>query len=570
MTALFSVAYASATRAPTLLVAGDGPAIADFLAFMTHRDAGAVRILAGELPEAGRLVVFLPRERRAAEAMLDLVAAAAQAQRPECVCLVSSFAVHCGDANAEHIESLYRTRLESRTDRLIVFRPGHVLCEHSPAARWTRRLGMLVRLIPAQLTSCFVDGDELFAAIAREMEQSDGRNRTFTLLGANRSWRDLAAPPRSLPGRMLLTIARLVLALLLLGPLVAWLLRRLAPRLSTVDVHLLRPKSTAELLALYNPYNARHVKIVGYNNGVVHFGHRYPGRTLVSTLHCGRRARVRGDFAQFDAGVTIRRAQDVLSADGKELQVLPNYSYVSLGTAFFVPIHGSASKYSTVAETIESAILYDPVNDRLFAARAGTADFARHLYNAASPVLVLRLTMKVKPKSRYDVKQETVLRPLAATVWNWFHDRLASNVEVRKAGAASPAVTVYRYSLVESAEAEGLDVPRDRLGRVWDRLEETPGVSWLFHTLSRRLAHHVELFLTEAQFHVFWETHGSQPIAKIQLRFIKQDGYPYSPFRDHDCISADLFMRKKHRPAFEAYLNQHLPGVKMNPGKHSM
>ena len=127
-------------------------------------------------------------------------------------------------------------------------------------------------------------------------------------------------------------------------------------------------------------------------------------------------------------------------------------------------------------------------------------------------------------------------------------------------------MTVYRYTPAESAE---LDVPRDRLGRVWDRLEETPGLSMLFHALSRRLAHHVELFLSEAQFRAFWETHGSQPIAKIQLRFIKQDGYPQSPFRDHDCISADLFMRKKHRPAFEAYLKQHLPGVKMNPGKHS-
>ena len=39
----------------------------------------------------------------------------------------------------------------------------------------------------------------------------------------------------------------------------------------------------------------------------------------------------------------------------RELPVLPNYSYVSLGTSYFVPIHGSASKFSTIAETIEKA-----------------------------------------------------------------------------------------------------------------------------------------------------------------------------------------------------------------------
>jgi hypothetical protein len=60
------------------------------------------------------------------------------------------------------------------------------------------------------------------------------------------------------------------------------------------------------------------------------------------------------------------------------------------------------------------------------------------------------------------------------------------------------------------------------------------------------------------------------PISKIQLRYIKQDGLPNSPFRDHACISADLAMLKKHKNAFAAYLRQKLPCVRMNPGKHSM
>ena len=296
-------------------------------------------------------------------------------QRPECICLVSSFAVHCGDTAAAETETFYLRRLQPLADRIVVFRPGHVLSDRAPTQRWVRRFGVLLTLVPESLASCFVEGEELFAAIARELETTGRKLRTVTLLGAHRPWRDLVAPPRSLVGRVFLGIARTMLALLLLGPIAAWLLRLLVnrfPALAGCNVTLLRPTSMQELLALCNPYNIRHVKVVGYNNGVLHFGHRYPGRTLVSTLHCDRRARVRGDLAQFDCGVTIRRAMDVLGAKGKELHVLPNYSYGSVGTAFFVPIHVSATQYRTVAETIETAILYDPAEDRVFAARAGT------------------------------------------------------------------------------------------------------------------------------------------------------------------------------------------------------
>src|SRR5262249_39998117 len=146
-----------------------------------------------------------------------------------------------------------------------------------------------------------------------------------------------------------------------------------------------------------------------------------------------------------DCGVTIRRAMDVLSAHAKELYVLPNYSYVSLGTAFFVPIHGSASKFCTVGETIESVILYDPTEDRVIAAKSMDTEFGEYLYNLSADVLLLRLAVRVKDRSRYYVKQETVVNPTARQVWDWFHDTAASNVEVRKAGSATPQVTVYRY-----------------------------------------------------------------------------------------------------------------------------
>src|SRR5262249_48340443 len=143
------------------------------------------------------------------------------------------------------------------------------------------------------------------------------------------------------------------------------LLARLLPRLRAWNFDTLHPRSTRELLALYNPYNYPHVKIVGYNNGVTHFGHRYPGKTVASTTRCVPAARIHGDLVRLAAGTTIHAGAEALRAVGKEFHVVPNFTYVSVGTAFFVPIHGSASRFSTVGETIEKVVLYDPARDRI-------------------------------------------------------------------------------------------------------------------------------------------------------------------------------------------------------------
>jgi hypothetical protein len=89
------------------------------------------------------------------------------------------------------------------------------------------------------------------------------------------------------------------------------------------------------------------------------------------------------------------------------------------------------------------------------------------------------------------------------------------------------------------------------------------------HTLTRRLGWHVELFFTAPEFGVFWETHHVLPLRKLQLRYIRRDGFPHSPFRDHDCVSVDMFMFRKHRQTFEAYLKKTFAVVRANPGKHS-
>jgi hypothetical protein len=83
------------------------------------------------------------------------------------------------------------------------------------------------------------------------------------------------------------------------------------------------------------------------------------------------------------------------------------------------------------------------------------------------------------------------------------------------------------------------------------------------------VAWHTELFFTPREFELFWRTHAQVPLRKIQLRYIRRDGMPHSPFCDEDCVSADLFLFRYDKPAFDAYLKRTFNFVRTNPGKHS-
>src|SRR5262249_59090433 len=146
----------------------------------------------------------------------------------------------------------------------------------------------------------------------------------------------------------------------------------------------------------------------------------------------------------------------------------------------------------------------------------------------------------------------------------------ATNVEIRKSSAARDEVTVARYYR-DPGEAPSpvLELPRDALGRLWDRLEERAVTSFLMHALTRHLAWHVELFFTADEFATFWATHRDLPLRKIQLRYLRRDGFPHSPCRDHDCVSADLFLFRPYQRRFEDYLKRTFAVVRSNPGKHS-
>jgi hypothetical protein len=490
------------------------------------------------------------------------------------VILVGTFQVHGEDRRAAFVESLALAHFQQLPVRTVVFRPGHVLSPTSPTVAALHAWGFCYPLVPAHRSSCFLDGEELFAAVLQELGHGTAANKTYALPGPRRSWRELLRQyGRSSPLRGLLTLMLFLPGLLGIGYLICWLLTRvaaLARRSWLCDPAMLYPRSPRELLALYNKYSYPHVKIVGYNNGVVHFGHRYPDKTLVSTLLCNRVAWIKGQRVKLDAGATVRKAVEMLAQAGKELYVVPNYSYVSVGTSFFVPIHGSASDFCTMADTIDRVLLYDPVADRLVSAKRNSPAFQHYLYNLKRDVLLLRLTLRVKDKSSYYRKHTRIVAPSSEVIIDHLTDSRPSNVEIRKARAREDAIDVYQYYKEPlPGDAEALAFPRDSLGQLWDRLESNRLSAALFHGLVRRFAYHVELFIPLDEFAVFWATHAALPIAKIQLRYIKRDGFLHSPFVKHDCISADLFMLKKHKLAFEKYVQTNFRNVAFNPGKHS-
>lgn len=494
-------------------------------------------------------------------------------EQAQFIAIVSTFQVHLGDEAAMAAEAQILDQLKGVSGRVVVFRAGRLLGRHSRTTAWLNRFGFAYPLVPGRLRSCFLPEYELQRVIETARDAPASRRR-ITLLGPNRPWREVLREHRA-KGILstCLTGICYLLALTLIGQVAALVLDLLVcwrPSLRCWNFDTLQPGSFDELLSLYNSHNVGYVKVVGYNNGVVHFGHRYPGKTVVSTVRCNRIVRTNAEVIKADCGATIRQATDFLAADEQELYVLPNYSYVCLGTAFFVPIHGSAADYTTVAETIVKALLYDPVQDRFVLACSDEPAFREHVFNIASGMVVLRLWIRVKARTRYFVHRAELANSTGDQLLAALRDPTASNIEIRKSNASSSNVQIATYyKAPNETSLSVLEVPRDQLGRLWDRLEENAITSFLLHALTRWLAWHVELFFTAEDFATFWRTHQTLPLKKIQLRYIRRDGLPHSPFCEHDCVSVDMFMFRWRRKVFEAYLTQTFGVVRSNPGKHS-
>ena len=542
--------------------------------------------------------------------------------------------------------------------RLIVIRTGYVLSPSSSMTKTLKSLRPLGALTSPQLSSTFVPGTTVFSAINAELEtlgllrgraanmnsvalspteidhssqskkahvessvsshlasceetaDSECRSRfksirQLTILGVRRSWQSVlaerAAESHADNAESLLSILCRRLGVQWFIAVVIRMLIRLLPSVRQVDFHTLKPRTVREMISLYNRHNCRDVQLAGYNNGVNHFGWKFPDKTVVLTTglpgktqlsdasmldlearlrasaSCGETnsgsgndtASSRTHFT-VDAGLTLKHCIQELNRYDREFYVVPNYSWISMGTLFFVPVHGSGSHVSTLGDTIEDVLLYDGETERFIFARRGERLFQDAMYDTSRHRLLLRLTLRVKPKSVYSVRHETVEDPSAEDILKVFEDPGASNVEIRKNRAASAAIDIRRYYVDSPKTAGALEMPRDSIGRVWDRLEETPVASTLFHWFVRKFAFHVELFLRPDEFLIFWQHHKSLPISKIQLRQILKDGITHSACRQTTCISADLFMTRSNRDVFLGFISTHLPNVRFNPGKQSL
>lgn len=429
--------------------------------------------------------------------------------------------------------------------------------------------------------------------------------RQLTVLGARRSW--TIAISDQLPAKTK-GLSEQLTSLLLTWLGIPWLfylclriLIAVIPSLRQVHFHTLKPVSVTEILSLYNRYNCRFVKLAGYNNGVNHFGWTFPGKTVVLTTglpgkmhlsdspcsapdpqststmlhgecetHTANTSLTSGTHFTVDAGLTLKQCIQELNTRDREFYVVPNYSWISMGTLYFVPVHGSGSKISTLGDTIEEVLLFDGDTEEFNFTRRGDRLFRETMYDTQRNILLLRLTLKVKQKSTYIVKAETRTNPSAEDILKVFDDPHASNVEIRKNHAAGPTVDIRRYYVDSpTIPTGGLAMPRDSIGRVWDRLEETPVVSTLFHWFVRRFAFHVELILRPEEFVIFWQHHRQLPVSKIQLRQMLRDDITNSACATQNCISADLFMTRGNRDAFMEFINSHIPHARFNPGKQS-
>ncbi|HWB07631.1 MAG TPA: DNA-binding protein [Pirellulales bacterium] len=531
---------------------------------------------ASDQAELRKIVLFLSGSAPCpSPKVTERLGALAEANRDLRLCVVSSYRAHFGDTRVLAAERSISERLHrATTARVTILRPGNVVGVGSPLETRLRWLGALYPLVPSRLRSCFLDVEELLGVIDNVTGANQARRRrVISILGPNRALRDVLAQRRpSGTFSWLVTFVAQVLAWLCVGRLLGLafsVAARMHRPLRCWQFDTLTPASTDELLALYNPYNYRYVAVAGYNTGVVHFGWEWPGRTVVKTVGSGHVVRLRGDSVVVDAGLTLKRTVEVLRRLGRELCVVPNYSYISMGTTFFVPVHGSACDVSTLGETIEKVWLYDPKSDRLVVVRRSDPRFVDAMYRPASGMLALRLQLRVQTRRRFVVEHTTLDSPTASEVWELLGDRSAANIELRKSRAGDSQVDVRKYYPASAADEAVLDAAQDSVGRLWDKLEENALTSYAFHTLIRRFGFHVELFLDEREFAVFWNAHRGLPLSKIQLRYVRADHLPHSPCGDRDCASADLFMLRSKSAAFLNFVREHLPHARFNPGKHS-
>lgn len=481
-----------------------------------------------------------------------------------------------GSGTATAAEVLFATALSRECLQLTVLRLGPVLHPSRDAAGWWQ---CLQAALPLQFSSNCLDLQELVAVIEIELSGEGAvpasnqgfSQRLLSIPGRRRPCAEAALSGISESEVQLRRLAAGILRKVGIGWLLGVLLRILSvflPGLRDRLTGTMCPRSRRDLVGLCNRHTRQQIQLAGCNHGVRHFGWKFPGKTVVSTTAVQGRIRVQRGIVTVDAGVTLKAVMERLGAEDRELPVTPNFSWISMGTCFFVPVHGSGSRMSTLGDAIQRVLLYDWEQERFFAADRGDRLFEEAMYNRRHPWLLLRLTLVTQPQQAFGMKERQLEAPTAEQVLEQFEDPQASHVEIRKSRAADSEVVVRAWQVLEHGEG-GAALPRDQIGRIWDRLEETPIASSLFHWFVRTYAFHVELILTADEFRVFWAHHRTLPLSKIQLRKMRQDGMKHSACCVEDRISVDLFMLRGNRDVFCRFISEALPGARSNPGKQS-
>jgi hypothetical protein len=482
---------------------------------------------------------------------------------------------HDGSCTVAAVEELFAGALCRDGVKLRILRLGRVL---HPSSRTAALLSCLQATLPAAVSVSCLHLPELVEIIENEVSAGfSNHSRTgsspvvLSIPGARRSMREavFAENSRSFGvGWRLLT--KLLRAVGFGWLLFAWLrmaslvLPKLRDRLSAT----ISPRIRRDLVCLCNRHTRQQIQLAGCNHGVNHFGWKFPGKSVVQTTSVPGRIRVYGGQVTVDAGVTLKAVVERLAIENRELPVTPNFSWISMGTCFFVPVHGSGSRMSTLGDAIQRVLLYDWERERVFSARRGDGLFEDAMYNRHQPWLLLRMTLLTQPRTAFAMSERKLESPSADEVLEQFEDPQASHVEIRKSRAVDSSVVVRSWRVCEPVNGVAT-LPRDQIGRIWDRLEETPLISSLFHWFVRTFAFHVELFLTAEEFRIFWERHGALPLSKIQLRRMRRDGMKHSACCTEDRISVDLFMLRGSRDVFCRFVSEELPRARSNPGKQS-
>ena len=433
----------------------------------------------------------------------------------------------CGDTGAAKIEALYLSPAQAdRADATCRFRPG-TWCDRRRTAG--RRAAVLVwfRRI---LKSCFVEARR---AVRRDRERAAnvpraGRFASFTLLGCNRPWHDLAAGcedqcvvPRILPSVPARRAGMRCCSAGLLPRIAAP--ARPAERGHTAVAR--KPGGTARALQPVQRAARQDRRLQQRRRAL---------RPSLSRQHdrlhgpLQPRARVRGDVGAVRLrrhdSPRHRRAWRPRARSCTSCRTTPMSAWARRSSCRFTARPASSARSPRRSP---GSLLYDPAADRDRSRPApARSTSATYLYNPSSP------RAAAAPDDAGQGRR-------AATSCS---RRRSCNPRPRRSGAGSttrPRRTSRSARPARSdADGDGLPLLRRRRRATPTRLDvpaRPPGPTLgpargepasrrcSFHALSRRLAHHVELFLSEARVHApSGRRTRTLPIAKIQLRFIKQ------------------------------------------------